>query len=154
MTGGGIPDPFVFIRAAFIPAEQKLFVLDEFSGNRLSNAQISQALKNLSVNGSERIICDSAGEGRKSISDLRSRGFHAQPAKKGPGSVEYSTKWLASLSKIVIDPVSCPLAAREFSSYEFLKNRDGSFSSALPDRDNHSIDAIRYALEPIIRRAF
>ena len=149
---GWYPDPFVFIRVAFLPSEQKLFILDEFSGNRLSNSNIADALKSLSVSGRDRIICDSAGEGQKSISDLRSRGFHAQAARKGPGSVDYSTKWLASLAQIIIDPVSCPLAAKEFSAYEFQKNRDGSASSVFPDKDNHSIDAVRYALEPIIRR--
>lgn len=56
-------------------------------------------------------------------------------------------KWLSSLKKIVIDPVRAPEAAKEFTRYEYEKAPDGSFISGYPDRDNHSIDAVRYATE-------
>ncbi len=40
----------------------------------------------------------------KSIGDYKTYGAFYGGAEKGPGSVEYSMKWLASLNKIVIDP--------------------------------------------------
>jgi hypothetical protein len=54
-------------------------------------------------------------------------------------------KWLQSLSAIVIDPVRCPDTAREFQNYTYAK---GTY----PDRDNHHIDAVRYATGPFRRR--
>ena len=151
---GWYPDPFVYEKMAYLPGEERLYLLDEFSGNRLSNREICEKLKSHGVCGGDRILCDSGGEGLKSAAELRSRGFHVQAAQKGPGSVEFSMKWLASLREIVIDPKSCPLAAEEFSRYEFEKGRDGSWQSGYPDRDNHAIDAVRYGLERVWQRPF
>ena len=41
----------------------------------------------------------------------------------------------------------CPNAYREFVGYEYMRNKDGQFISAYPDKDNHAIDAVRYGLE-------
>ena len=79
-------------------------------------------------------------------------GFAMRGAKKGPGSVEYSMKWLSSLNEIVIDGHRCPHAAAEFSAYEYERTKDGEVISGYPDRDNHSIDAVRYALEEVWKR--
>ena len=70
-------------------------------------------------------------------------------ARKGPGSVEYSMKWMQSLVSIVIDPADCPDTAKEFLGYEYERTKDGEFVSGYPDRNNHHIDAVRYATEPI-----
>ena len=52
------------------------------------------------------------------------------------------------MNEIIIDPVSCPNAAREFTGYELERTADGStFKSGYPDKDNHTIDAVRYACE-------
>ena len=40
---------------------------------------------------------------------------------------------------------------RTFSNYEFERDRDGNFVTGYPDRNNHTIDATRYALERVIR---
>ena len=50
----------------------------------------------------------------------------------------------------MIDPARTPEAWREFSSYEFERDREGNFVSGYPDRDNHTIDAVRYALDRVI----
>ena len=151
---GWYPDPFVYEEMAYLPGEKRLFLLDEFSGNCLSNTDISMELKQRGITGCDKIICDSGGEGKKSAADLRSRGLHVQCARKGPGSVAYSTKWLASLREIVIDPQKCPRAADEFVKYQYDRDKDGRWISGFPDRDNHAIDAVRYALEQLWRRPF
>ena len=43
-------------------------------------------------------------------------------------------------------------AAREFSGYAYRPDGRGGFLAEYPDRDNHLIDAARYALEPVIGR--
>ena len=68
-------------------------------------------------------------------------------ARKGPDSVEYGVKFLQDLEEIVIDPEQCPNTAREFTSYELDRDKEGNFKAGFPDRNNHSIDAVRYALE-------
>ena len=61
-------------------------------------------------------------------------------------------KWLQSLAAIVIDPVRCPETAHEFQHYEYERDSAGNIISGYPDRDNHSIDAVRYAMESTWRR--
>lgn len=149
---GWYPDPFRFIRAHYQANEHRLYLFDEISGNKLSNDKIAQKLEEHGINGEDLITADSGGEGPKSIGDLKSKGYYIRGAIKGPGSVEYSMKWLCSLREIIIDPKACPHAAEEFLHYEYERNKDGEIISGYPDKDNHSIDAVRYALERVWRR--
>ncbi len=149
---GWYPDPFRFCRVSYVAAERRLFIYDEISGNKLSNAKIAKLLREKGVGYGDRITADSGGEGPKSIADLKTAGFLIRGAAKGPGSVEYSMKWLCALSEIVIDPTRCPCAAKEFLEYEYEKGRGGEVIGGYPDRDNHSIDAARYATEEIWRK--
>lgn len=73
-------------------------------------------------------------------------------ARKGPDSIEYGIRFLQSLEKIVIDSERCPNVAREFSEYELERDTDGEFKSVYPDKNNHTIDAVRYALEDEITK--
>ena len=61
-------------------------------------------------------------------------------------------KWLQSLREIVIDPVTAPNCAREFQRYEYELTADGLPLSEFPDKDNHTIDAVRYAMQTVWRR--
>ena len=62
-------------------------------------------------------------------------------------------KWLQSLAAIVIDPARCPDTAREFAEYEYDKDaRTGVVLDGYPDRGNHHIDAVRYAVEGVWSR--
>lgn len=67
-----------------------------------------------------------------------------------PGSVEQGIRFLASeIEEIVIDPKRCPNTAKEFTMYELERDKLGNFKSVYPDKNNHSIDAVRYALESV-----
>ena len=57
-----------------------------------------------------------------------------------------SYDWLAGLREIVIDPAGCPRTFEEFTCKEFLRDRDGRWIDEIPDGDDHSIDAVRYAM--------
>ena len=142
---GWYPDP-LRVHAVYLSG-RRLYIIDEISGNRITNDSLCTYLSEHGIEKTDKIVADSGGEGPKTIADFRARGYYMRPARKGKGSVEHSMKWLSSLDKIIIDPKRCPNAAREFSEYEFEQAEDGSFISGYPDRDNHSIDAVRYATE-------
>ena len=131
-------------------ARRTLYIFDEFHANKMSNKATWEALKEKGVTEDDYITADSAEN--KSIGDYKSYGAYIRGAIKGPGSVEYSMKWLSTLLKIVIDPVRCPHTREEFESYELEKDKDGNVITGYPDKDNHHIDAVRYALEEIWRR--
>lgn len=110
----------------------------------ISNLKAAQLIKEENKDRGV-IVCDSAEP--KSISEFNSYGIRAVPAKKGPRSVEYGIKWLCALEEIVIDPARCPKTAKEFMGYELERDKNGDFIEGYPDKNNHSIDAVRYSLE-------
>lgn len=138
---GWWPDPWAFNRIYFDKARRTLYVFDELTRYRTGN-QETAALVLDRIHPGEIVIADSAEE--KSVADYRQMGIQCRSARKGPGSVAYSMKWLQSLTAIVIDPVRCPDTAREFSQYQYERGKDGVVLPMFPDRDNHHIDAVRY----------
>lgn len=147
---GWYPDPFHWVRCGYDAKARKLYIFDEFRANKLSNAAAYEQIKDrLTI--AEPLTADSAEV--KSVSDFREFGAGwIRPAVKGPGSVDYSMKWLAALSEIVIDSEKCPAAAAEFLKYEYERNPQGEIVAGYVDKDNHAIDAVRYAMSPVWRR--
>lgn len=139
-------DPDAYVRWAYDPRLRKIMAVDEFYGagnsmERLSGEMVSRA-------GREVIRADNADP--RMISELCSHGVVAIGVKKGPGSVEHGMRWLQSLGEIIIDPKRTPNIAKEFSAYEYETDKNGDFLAAYPDKDNHTIDATRYALEDVM----
>ncbi len=148
---GWFPDPLAWTKCCYNTNTKTLYIFDEFVVNKMSNENVWKALQEeKGVTTNDMIIADSAEP--KSIADFRSYGSMMRGAEKGPGSVEYSMKWLSSLAKIVIDPKRCPVSAQEFSTYEFQQDKDGNYISGYIDADNHCIDSIRYALNNIWKK--
>lgn len=147
---GWYPDPYHFVRCHYDAARLKLYIFMEYRCNKKSNRQTADKLKKLGLTANDLIICDSAEE--KSVGDYRDYGLFARGAEKGPGSVEYSMKWLQSLTEIVIDSERCPETAQEFLEYEYERDKEGEVISGYPDKKNHGIDAVRYATNPIWKK--
>ena len=139
-------DPDALVRAAWDPGGRLLFILEEFCRVRTPVDALAAQVK--AMCGQEIVRCDSADP--RMIQELRARGAKAVGVRKGPGSVAHGLRWLQALGGIVIDPVRCPAAAREFAAYAYPPDGRGGFRSEYPDRDNHTIDAVRYAMEPVI----
>lgn len=145
---GWFPDPFAFIRLHYDRARETIYLMDEIYQNKLTN----EASGNIIIQRGYKdayITCDSAEP--KSVADYRAMGLPAKAAVKGPGSVDYGMKWLQR-RKIVIDRKRTPNAYNEFVNYEYDRNKDGDIISGYPDKNNHLIDATRYAVERISRR--
>lgn len=147
---GYYPDPWAFNGVYYVPSLRTLYIYDEATARRKSNLDTADIIWEHGVTGADRITADSAEP--KSIGDYRAYGLSCRGAAKGPGSVEYSHKWLQSLDCIWIDPKTCPDTAKEFSEYEYARDKDGEIIDGYPDVDNHHIDAVRYATEDVWRR--
>lgn len=83
----------------------------------------------------------------ETISYLRQNGFpHIRPSVKGAGSVEEGIAFLQSFD-IVVHP-RCKHVADELATYSYkLDSLTGEPIPVLEDKNNHLIDALRYALE-------
>lgn len=148
---GWYPDPYQWVKLHYDVARNTLYCFDELRCNKTSNQDTWNMLQVIKgVTGDDLITADSAEP--KSIGDYRSYGSLCREAIKGPDSVRYGIKWLQSLKSIVIDPVRCPNVAKEFQHYEYERSDSGEIISGYPDANNHSIDAIRYAMERVWRR--
>lgn len=147
---GWYPDPFAFNRMHYDAGRKTLYIFDEVTKRRTSNRDTAELVKQRIAPG-ELVTADSAEE--KSCEDYRSYGIRCRGAEKGPGSVNYSMKWLQSLEHIIIDPERCPDTVKEFTEYEYERDdKTGDVLPGYPDLNNHHIDAVRYATNRIWKR--
>ena len=137
---GYYPDPTHWVRVSYDPSRLTIYVVDELRRYRTTDREFARLLmERRDVTASTEIICDSASEKPRSVVG----------AMKGRGSIETGIRWLRMRARIVIDPARTPETAKEFAQYEFVKLKNGSFTESYPDRDNHAIDAVRYALNRV-----
>lgn len=88
------------------------------------------------------------------ISYLQQHGYpNMRGAEKWQGSVEDGINFLRQFEQIVIHP-RCTHTIDEARLYSFKVDRiSGDVLADIVDKHNHCIDAIRYALQPMIRKA-
>lgn len=137
-------DPFVWVKVHYDRKYKTLYIFDEISQCGLSN---EDAIKKVQKRHCPRVEIIADNEEPKSIDDFDNSGLPIRGARKGSGSVSYGIKKLQGLKAIIIDSERCPRAAKEFQEYSFEQNKDETIKSKFPDKDNHTIDATRYALE-------
>lgn len=99
-----------------------------------------------------RIIADSARP--ETINYLARQGFNITGAKKGKGSVEDGIEFIRSFEQIIIHP-RCQHTIDEFRNYCWkVDQKTGTISTVPEDKHNHLIDALRYALEDVMRNNY
>lgn len=89
----------------------------------------------------------------ESISFLRRHGLpNITAVEKWQGSVEDGIDHMKSYERIVVHP-DCEQVAREFRLYSYKVDRNtGEIVRVIVDANNHYMDAIRYALGPMVKR--
>ena len=87
----------------------------------------------------------------ETISHCRQNGLPKIVAsKKGPGSVDEGILFIRSFRNIIIDP-SCKKTIEEARLYKYKVDKlSGDVLPTIVDAHNHSWDAVRYALEPLM----
>ncbi|HJG36403.1 PBSX family phage terminase large subunit [Enorma phocaeensis] len=153
---GWFPDPWRFVRCAWEPSARRLLIFEDHSANRKTPVETAQVLLDAMTFADEEgeapyfhnelIWADDTPDGKQQMAVYR-RDFHIRirPARKARMR-KLSYEWLAGLREIVIDPVRCPRTYEEFTLKEYLRNSDGTWEDEIPDGNDHSIDAVRYAL--------
>ena len=142
---GFAADPLAFLRMHYNKKQHRLYIYREIYQVNLKNREAVAKIKK--INPENKIITADSEEPR-SITTFNEMGLRLIGAKKGPGSVDFGMDYLSNeIDEIIIDPVTCPNAAREFSTYELERDKNGNFKGGYPDKDNHTIDACRYGLE-------
>lgn len=96
--------------------------------------------------GNEIITCDS--EDSRGLFMLRSGGINAIAAKKGADSVISGITWLQGY-KIVVD-IHCQEMINELQQYHWQTDKDGNVVEKPVKKEDHLLDALRYAVEPLM----
>lgn len=140
---GYTTDPFAYVALNYDRKHKRIYIFYEYYAHGAKFDAIARAIKaentyNHTVNAERE---------PRSNDELKDRGIRLCQVKKPPGSVEHGITWLQNLDEIIIDNKRCPNAAREFFNYELDSDNNGGFREGFPDRNNHTIDAVRYALE-------
>lgn len=129
-----------------------LQVFDEWYRCDARNAEVVEAVGRRGLM-STPIVGDPGGGGKGVIGEMRHMGVRGiRQAYKPAGSVETGIRFCRNCLRIEIDAARCPNAWREFTAYRYETLRDGTNRNEPPDRDNHTIDAVRYSREDDIFR--
>lgn len=160
-------DPFVWLTVGYDRKTATLYIADEVFSTGTLDADNVRAVKERMAerdasgaamrraDGSPLFKrhrpeneCRADAAAPKDIATWRSLGVECVPASKRV-PVADGIRWLARRRRIVIDRGRCPLAYQEFTRYRALEDEEGRFLG-FPDKDNHAIDAVRYAAFDLI----
>ena len=141
---GFYPDPFAFVKMHIDEKRNKIYIFDELYLYQRTNDTVIEKVKE-KYDGGRRIVADSAEP--KSVKYFKNNGVRIKGAKKGPGSIEYGIKRLKDYEIIIHK--DCINTKNEFSLYKYKENKDGEVLPTPVDKNNHIIDAVRYATEEL-----
>lgn len=143
---GWYPDPKAFVRLSYNHQQECIYIFDEAGGCKIRNSDMAAEIKRRGYDDYE-IIC--GADEIESIEDFRDAGLPARKVDNRPGSVRYGMEWLQTRNKIIVDPSRTPHAYKELIEYEHDRDRNGEVIANYPDKNNHYIDAMRYAVSPM-----
>ena len=141
-------DPTAFIAAAVEEETKRIYLYDEHYQRRMLNEDIAAMIVAKGYQ-KERIRADAAEP--KSNEDLRRLGIcRLQAANKGRDSILSGISRLQEY-RLVVHP-RCVHTAAELRGYVWQADgRDGGYRNLPSDKDNHLMDALRYAMEDVPR---
>lgn len=120
--------------------QEHLYFKELIYDSNLTISDLIYRMKQLDLNRTDNIWADSANP--SAIEEIRRNGFNIKPTSKT--TIQYG---LDLLYRHYIHIVDSPNIVREFNSYKYKTDKDGRILGVPEDKNNHSIDAIRYCVE-------
>ncbi len=136
-------DPNALIKIHYDKARKRIYVFDEIYQCGMSDDELVIVAKEFA--GKEYVVCDSAEP--KTIDFMACCGINAVPAVKGADSINRGIRWLQG-QEIIIDN-KCQNFKNEMEQYHWQEDKYGNAMAKAVDKDNHLIDALRYATESL-----
>lgn len=136
----GHTDPCSINRLDVNLSTKSVYVTELLYKTHASNDDIIFTLKNDNVNFDE-VVCDSARPDK--ITELQAAGFNAFGAKKGQGSI---IDGIDIVKKYNIFLISAENTRNEVNLYKWARDREKNPTGKPEDKNNHSLDALRYGL--------
>lgn len=135
--------PAAISRSHYDANRKIIYIFEELYETGLTNDLLSEEAKRIC--GNERIVGDSAEP--KSIAEMQNKGVSITGAKKGKDSITFGIDWLRQQT-IIVDK-RCVNHIKELQQYQWKKDANGNaVTPPKPiDKNNHLLDALRYAYE-------
>lgn len=143
-------DPSAYVEWCYDKKNRVLYCHNEYVKKGADNATLKYSIGLFNTHNL-RVWADC--QEPRTINELNKLGMRVVGAEKGGDSIRHGIKWLQSLNAIYINPIKTPNIYREFTKYEYKINKQGEYTGELGDKDNHTIDATRYALWVAIQRS-
>lgn len=153
---GFSPDPAVIL-CALIDDENNWWIYDETYNTHLDTDRIANVIKNKMMDTKfERMVGDA--QRKDTIAELR-RVYRVPmtPSSKGAGSIKAGISTIHGLLRVgASGKPKLRVAAhlvntiKEFHNYSRKRDSQGVFIDIPEDKNNHSIDTIRYMLERMV----
>lgn len=140
---GYASDPNALIKINYDKARKIIYVFDEWYQAGMNDDELVKLAKEF-VNGGY-IMCDSAEP--KTINYMNTCGIKAMSVVKGADSINRGIRWLQG-HKIVIHS-KCQHFKNEIEQYPWQEDKYGNAMAKPVDKDNHLLDALRYATEQL-----
>lgn len=140
-------DPSAFVHCLVDLDSKQMWIIKEMYEVGMLNKDIAKWLIENEYQYAP-IIADSSEQ--KSIADLKQLGIaKIKGAKKGKGSINAGIDLISSF-KIYVDK-ACINTISELGSYSYVKDRaTNQYTNKPQDKNNHILDALRYAIEELI----
>ncbi len=143
MDFGFTHDPTTLPSAVFDQANKELWIYGELYKTGLLIDDIVNEIKKRDLMKA-KITADSATP--LMIAELQGKGVtRLHGARKGRDSISQGITFMQGL-QIYIHP-SCTHTIEEFNTYCYKQDKEGNWLNEPEDKNNHIIDALRYALE-------
>lgn len=133
-------DPNALLKCHLDKKRKKIYVFQEGGAAGMSDDELADLCFDMCKH--EYISCDEAEP--RTIDYLSSRGLNAIPCIKGADSIRRGIRWLQGY-EIIID-VRCQNFKNEIEQYHWKQDKDGNVMNVPVDKNNHWLDALRYAL--------
>lgn len=143
MDFGYSSDPNALIKIHIDNKQKKIYVFDEWYQVGMTDDELVRVSKKIFENNV--VICDSADP--KTIDYLAINNINTTPAVKGADSINRGIRWLQGYEIIVHK--DCQNFINEISQYHWLEDKYGNTMAKACDENNHLLDALRYATEPL-----
>ena len=118
----------------------KLYLHELLYRKGMTNSDIVDFLK---AGGYGEVICYADSAEPKSIEEMRRLGLYIKPAIKGQGSINAGISLLKEYD-IFVSKESQNIT-REYHNYYWEQLKDGTIINKPQDKENHTMDSIRYA---------
>lgn len=139
----GFNDPVAFVECE--NHNKSLFIKELIYEQGLTNIDLANRLSALGIKKTSPIYADSAEP--KDILDMRRMGWNVIASQKGPDSVMNGIKYVKQFDVYVTE--NSLNLWKESENYRWRLDQNKMPTNEPEDKDNHLMDAIRYALDKI-----